>query len=137
MMATYRTIVSVKQDKVCKVTFLLLLSLSPTLFRPMDQSLPGSSVREISQARILEWVAISYFGDLSYSRDGTHISCIAGRFFTAEPSGMPQVLIKSNHLINVIYCFIIIVRVTQQNSVYSSWLPVTDIVEIFARWLLI
>ena len=89
MMATYRTIVSVKQDKVCKVTFLLLLSLSPTLFHPMDYSLPGSSVREISQARILEWVAISYFGDLFYSRDGTHISYIAGRFFTAEPSGMP------------------------------------------------
>ena len=88
-MATYRTIVSVKQDKVCKVTFLLLLSLSPTLFHPMDYSLPGSSVREISQARILEWVAISYFGDLFYSRDGTHISYIAGRFFTAEPSGMP------------------------------------------------
>ena len=28
--------------------------------RPMDYSLPGSSVHGISQARILEWVAISY-----------------------------------------------------------------------------
>ena len=28
---------------------------------PMNYSLPGSSVRGIFQARILEWVAISYF----------------------------------------------------------------------------
>ena len=31
-----------------------------TLSDPMDCSLPGSSVHEISQARILEWVAISF-----------------------------------------------------------------------------
>ena len=36
----------------------------PTLCNPMDCSLPGSSVHEISQARILEWVAISYSRDL-------------------------------------------------------------------------
>ena len=32
----------------------------PTLCLPMDCSLPGSSVHGISQARILEWVAISF-----------------------------------------------------------------------------
>ena len=31
----------------------------------MDYSLPGSSVQGIFQTRILEWVAISYSGDLS------------------------------------------------------------------------
>ena len=31
-----------------------------TLCDPMDFSLPGSSVHEILQARILEWVAISF-----------------------------------------------------------------------------
>ena len=36
----------------------------PTLCQPMNYSLPGSSVHEILQARILEWVAISYSGDL-------------------------------------------------------------------------
>ena len=36
----------------------------PTLCDPMDCSLPGSSVHEISQARILEWVAISSLGNL-------------------------------------------------------------------------
>ena len=35
-----------------------------TLHNPMDCTLPGSSVNGISQARILEWVAIFYPGDL-------------------------------------------------------------------------
>ena len=32
----------------------------PTLSDPMDCSLPGSSVHEIFQARVLEWVAIAF-----------------------------------------------------------------------------
>ena len=36
-----------------------LLQSCPTLCDPMDRSPPGSSVHRISQARILEWVAIS------------------------------------------------------------------------------
>ena len=36
----------------------------PTLCDPMDCSLQGSSVHEIFQARVLEWVAISTPGDL-------------------------------------------------------------------------
>ena len=32
----------------------------PTLCDPMDCSLPGSSVHGILQARIMEWVAISF-----------------------------------------------------------------------------
>ena len=35
-----------------------------TLCNPMDCSPPGSSVHEILQARILEWVVISFSGDL-------------------------------------------------------------------------
>ena len=34
--------------------------LCPTLSDPMDCSLPGSSVHEISQARVLEWGAIAF-----------------------------------------------------------------------------
>ena len=52
-----------------------------TLFNMMDCSSPGSSVHGISQARILEWVAISSSKGASQPRDWTHI-CIAGRFFT-------------------------------------------------------
>ena len=34
--------------------------LSPTFYDPMDCSQPGSSVHGIFQARVLEWVAISF-----------------------------------------------------------------------------
>ena len=47
----------------------------------MDCLLPGSSVHEISQARMLEWVAVSSSGGSSRPRDRTWVSCIAGRFF--------------------------------------------------------
>ena len=45
---------------------------------PMDCSLSGSSVRRILQARILEWVAISFSKGSSWPRDRTYASC-AGR----------------------------------------------------------
>ena len=61
--------------------------LCPTLCYPMDCSLPGSSVHGISQARILEWVAISFSRVTSWPRDWTHVTCIAGRVFTTEPPG--------------------------------------------------
>ena len=38
----------------------------PTLSHPMDCSLPGSSVHSIFQARVLEWGAIAFSGDLCY-----------------------------------------------------------------------
>ena len=53
-----------------------------TLCFPMDCSLPGSSVQRTSQARILEWVAISFSRGSSWPRNWTLVSCIAGRFFT-------------------------------------------------------
>ena len=37
-----------------------LLQSCLTLYDPMDWGPPGSSVHRISQARVLEWVAISY-----------------------------------------------------------------------------
>ena len=42
----------------------------------MDCSLLSSSVRGIFQARILEWVAISFSRGSSRPRDGTQVSCI-------------------------------------------------------------
>ena len=40
------------------------VQLCPTLCDPMDCSPSGSSVHGIFQARILEWVAVSFPGDL-------------------------------------------------------------------------
>ena len=53
-----------------------------TLCVPMDCSLPGSSVRGIFQARVLEWVAIFFSRESSQPRDGTRVSSIIGRLFT-------------------------------------------------------
>ena len=57
----------------------------PTRCDPVDCSPPGSSVHGILQARILEWVAISFSRGSSRPRHPTQvssISCIEGRFFT-------------------------------------------------------
>ena len=58
------------------------LQSRPTLCDPTDSSPTGSSVHRISQARILEWVAISFSRGSSWPKNWTWVSCIAGRFFT-------------------------------------------------------
>ena len=57
----------------------LVTKSCPALCDPMDCSPPGFSVHGISQARILEWVAISYSRDSSWPRNQTHISCVGRR----------------------------------------------------------
>ena len=52
-----------------------------TLCEPMDCSPPGSSIHGILQARILEWVAISFSRGSLQPRDQTQVSHIAGRRF--------------------------------------------------------
>ena len=52
-----------------------------------QSSPPGSSVHGILQARILEWVAMPSSRGSSPFRDRTCVSCIASRFFPAEPLG--------------------------------------------------
>ena len=49
---------------------------------PMDCSLPGSSVHGIFQARVLEWVAISFSKGSSQPRARTMVSRIVDRRFT-------------------------------------------------------
>ena len=56
---------------------------------PTDYSPPGSSVHEISQARILEWVAISFCRESSRPRDWTRSTALAGQLlyhYTASVS---------------------------------------------------
>ena len=63
-----------------------------TLCDPIDCIPPGSSVHRILQSRILEWVAMPFSRGSSWPRDWTCVSCsscIAGRFFMAEPPGKP------------------------------------------------
>ena len=56
-----------------------------TLCDPMDCSPPGSSIQEIFQARILEWVAISSSRGFSQPRDRTCVPCV-GRWILCRLS---------------------------------------------------
>ena len=56
-----------------------------------DYSQPGSSVHGIFQARILEWVAISFSRRSSQLRDQTRVSGVS-RFVTTVPLGKPYLL---------------------------------------------
>ena len=49
----------------------------------MDFSPPGSSIYEIFQARVLDWVAVSFSTASSQPKDWTQVSCTAVGFFTS------------------------------------------------------
>ena len=73
---------------------MLVTELCQTLCHLMAFSLPGSSVLGIHQARILEWVAISFSRGSSQLRDWIRVSHVASRFFTIwatreAPVGFP------------------------------------------------
>ena len=73
---------NIKQKRYCnKIQWSEVAQSCPTLCDPVDCRPPGSSVHGILQARILEWIAISFSRGFSWSRDRTHFSCIAGRCF--------------------------------------------------------
>ena len=57
-----------------------------TLSDSMKCSLQSSSVHGISQARILEWIAISFSRGPSQPRDQTHVTCFGRRILSAEPA---------------------------------------------------
>ena len=66
--------------------------LCPTLYGPMDYGPPGSSAHGIFQAKILEWVAISFSRGFSQPRvDPMFLvsPALAGGFFTAGLPGNP------------------------------------------------
>ena len=54
----------------------------PTLCDPVDCSLPGPSVYGLFQARVLEWVTISFSRGSSRPGNRTWVSRIVGRSFT-------------------------------------------------------
>ena len=66
-----------------------------TLCDPVDYSLPGSSVRGVSQTRIVERVAISFPGDLPNPGIKPESLALAGGFLTTEPPGKPCILSRT------------------------------------------
>ena len=75
-----------KQESESEVTRSCLI-----LCDPMDCSLPGSSIHGIFQARVLEWVAISFSRDPDPGMEPVSPAspALAGGFFTAEPLKKP------------------------------------------------
>ena len=62
------------------------------LCNPMDCSLLGYSIHGIFQARVLEWVAISFARGSSWPRDRAQVSCIIGRCFAVWATGEVSII---------------------------------------------
>ena len=78
-------------DNIQVYNVALLLTCVQLFCNPMDGCPPGSSVHRISQARILESVAISFSRGSSQPRDQTLIPWLTGGFFTTGPPEKPLV----------------------------------------------
>ena len=79
----------------------------PTLWDPMNCSLPDSAVHGIFQVRILEWVVISFSRGFSQPINRTSVSYIiltSGRFFTLAPAAKS---LCGGHLVSTPICWLI------------------------------
>ena len=87
-----------------------------TLCNPMDCSPPGSLFHRIFQARILDWVAISYSsGHLPDQWGRTHVSCIGRRIFYYGTMEAPPVILVTSRV-----CVCVCVCVCVSGSVVSD-----------------
>ena len=77
---------------ISQVFKMLVAQLCLTFCDPMDCSLPGSSVHGILQARIVEWVAISFSKDSSWSRDRTGSPALQVESLPLSLLGSPKCL---------------------------------------------
>ena len=103
----------------------------------MDCNPPGSSVHGILQARILEWVAISFSRGSSWHRDQIHIycvSCIAGGFLTTWAVGethsppLPcQLILNCMKLQKTLDCILVVSHKLCLRNSYNSFLTLSSI----------
>ena len=75
--------------RISQSCYCLLAESYPTFCDPIDCSPQGSFVHKIPQARIVEWVPISFSRGSFQPRDWNHISCIGGQIlcFTGGSEG--------------------------------------------------
>ena len=91
---------------VCVCAHVLTQSY-PTLCSPMNCKLPGSSVHGIFQARLLEWVAISYSRGSSRPKDLTPTSWhLLQAFFTIAPPRKPSSTYGNLKFEFCLFCFL-------------------------------
>ena len=82
------TTVTKQQHKWTMTVKVLVVESCPTLCNPMDCSPPGPSVHGILQARILEWVAIPFSGDLPDSGIAPRSPTLQANSLPSEPPGI-------------------------------------------------
>ena len=68
--------IPVYEDEKVKESESEVAQSCPTLCNPMNFSPPGSSLHGILQARVLEWVAITFSRVSSRPRNQTQVACI-------------------------------------------------------------
>ena len=73
-----------------QIIIVLVTQLCPTLCDPMNCSPPDSTVHGILQARILEWVAIPFPGDLPNPGIEPRSPALQADSLTSEPSEKPS-----------------------------------------------
>ena len=117
--------------------------LSLTICDPMDCSPSGSSVHEILQAKILEWVAIPFSRGSSQPRDGNWVSFIAGRFFTIWPTGEALSPIQTLDLLRKDPCWfwslhhlvqLLISKGAAEPSLSSGWVQIFVLLDLCDFW---
>ena len=127
--ATATTLV-ISSARVFSVTSVASASLPPYGLRP-----PGSSVGEILQARILEWVAMPSFRGSSQPRDQTCVSCTSGFFILWLTWEAP--LISYTPIQNTKFKKISAVRLRgalQKGLLYTNFLPRGQFSLFAPRW---
>ena len=72
----------VGHDWTTSLHFFKLVKVKVESFSPATLCNPVGCVHGIFQAKVLEWVAISFSRGSSWPRDQTRVSCIVGRSFT-------------------------------------------------------
>ena len=98
----------------------LVTQLCLALYDPMDCSQPGSSIHENFQARIQEWVAISFSKGSPWSRDQTLVSC-------KSPLFQEIFFLSLNHLESqiktTVTCYFMCTMVTSNKTsdIYKYW----------------
>ena len=79
------------ENKISRLpTCCLVTKLCPTVFNPKDCSPPGSTVHAILQARILQWVAISFSRDLPDPGIESGSLALQADSLRSEPPGKPN-----------------------------------------------
>ena len=83
---TYKSKILIKHIRMT-VMVVVCCSVAQSCLTLAHCSPPGSSVYETPQARILEWIAISFSRGSSWLKSWTLVSCITNRFFTTWAIG--------------------------------------------------